>query len=83
MISFIPESKCPKCGASLDAVSPVGDKEATPSEGDFSICGYCGTFLRFGEDLQIKTADNTDLNELFQDNPHVYRALIAARNKLQ
>jgi len=42
---------CPHCGRNLNAASIASENpRAAPSQGDFSVCFYCRTFLRFGAD---------------------------------
>lgn len=33
---------CPECGYLMDAHSAIGEEDATPSAGDFSVCIACG-----------------------------------------
>ena len=43
--------ECPHCGERLDGVTSqeelMGRSPVEPSDGDISICAYCGTLLRF------------------------------------
>jgi len=48
--------KCPTCGEQLDAATPI-DGEATPTEGDLSICLYCGEIMEFAEGMKLVKAD--------------------------
>lgn len=34
---------CPTCGYRMDAHSAIGDHDAVPKDGDFSICIACGS----------------------------------------
>jgi hypothetical protein len=47
----IPAVRCPVCGSQHEAVTGMSDPRAAPSVGDYSVCIYCGTFLRFGPGL--------------------------------
>jgi len=38
---------CPACSRKIDAATAVQEDRAKPIVGDFSICWYCGTLLRF------------------------------------
>jgi len=62
----LPPTPCPRCGKKLDAAtSPV---DATPQEGDFTICMCCQDVLRFyldaAGDLRIRKPTDADLLEL-------------------
>lgn len=39
-------SACPTCKTILDGASGIGNRDA-PQPGDYSVCVYCGTILRF------------------------------------
>lgn len=54
-----PEVNCPKCNASLDSATSVGLN--TPSVGDFSVCLYCQSILRFGLGLVLEQATEADV----------------------
>lgn len=36
-------AKCPTCGYQMDGHSAIGNEDATPSDGDYSICIACGS----------------------------------------
>jgi hypothetical protein len=42
---------CPVCGRVNNTHSPADGTDATPGEGDLSICFGCGAFLIFNADL--------------------------------
>jgi len=78
-IEFIPfgettETKldhCPYCKHKLCAASSVG-KVALPSPGDFSICRYCGSLLRFSEGLLLRGATVDEETELQKHQPQMW-----------
>jgi len=39
----VPPYPCPFCNKELDGATAL-DREATPSDGDISMCIYCGNF---------------------------------------
>ena len=46
---------CPNCGVIVDGVTSVeGNEEATPKEGDWTICIYCCAALMFTKDIQLR-----------------------------
>lgn len=58
------EPKCPKCSATLDGVTSVRGKDESPDQGDFTLCIYCATPLRFTDGLGLRLATEDDLAEL-------------------
>jgi hypothetical protein len=38
---------CPACSRKIDDATSADRKDAKPEVGDFSLCWYCGTLLRF------------------------------------
>jgi hypothetical protein len=65
----LPLGVTPCCGEELAGATAVtGDP--TPSEGDLTICGYCGAICRFRGDLSLARATQDDLAlfEVMQPN---------------
>ncbi len=60
-------SKCPACDAFLDAASSINKKHALPSPGDYSICFYCTTFVRYGPNMELIELTSTDFHKLSQE----------------
>jgi hypothetical protein len=56
------DPKCPCCQATLDGATNIDD--SGPSPGDFSLCFYCLTKLRFTDDMHFCKASDSDLEEL-------------------
>ena len=51
---------CPSCGRLIDALTGVGHEHA-PSPGDYTVCFYCGTVMRFVEPLpSVRLATKAD-----------------------
>jgi hypothetical protein len=49
---------CVSCGNSFTTVTAPFDKDLRPVvPGDYVVCGCCGEFLQFTEDLTCKLAD--------------------------
>lgn len=59
-------SRCPSCDHLIDAatVAALDDEEASPRQGDFSICWNCGAVLRYRRDLTVTTCAPWDLSDL-------------------
>lgn len=47
MSTRVPPTPCPWCGYLCDAATPVGDKDAVPKPGDYSVCIECSSINRF------------------------------------
>jgi hypothetical protein len=67
----------------LDAAMSVKGK-AKPKPGDFSVCIYCGIFLRFNDDMTIRAMDLDELQYLSASNVRklmLIRELVKKRNE--
>lgn len=64
VVTVTGHNNCPTCGETLDAASGLTNADATPKSGDFSLCAYCGTVLRFCDDLSIAEATKEDIDLL-------------------
>ncbi len=53
---------CPYCQHELDTVTSAPmNPEATPSEGDITVCIECASVLIFKEDLTVRKPDATEM----------------------
>lgn len=75
--------KCPTCGYQMDGHSAIGDEDATPDEGDVSVCIACGSIGVYvwmtalgGFILRKPTPDE---HESFMRNPTLVAAMVAHR----
>lgn len=61
------DTKCPRCEHPFNSVaSEHGD---LPNPNDFSLCAYCGEFLRFNENLELSVVSDSEvLKEKDGDN---------------
>lgn len=66
------EAKCPSCGAILDGATCIYSN-ATPSPDDLSVCIYCLHWLRFNNDLTLRTMEQEDIDDL---NPKEFQQLL-------
>lgn len=55
---------CPHCGYFINTTSPLKGDDATPSEGDITLCLSCGEVLTFDAGLKIVLADPAMLGDL-------------------
>jgi NAD-dependent SIR2 family protein deacetylase len=46
------ETKCPKCGKTLDAATGIGDY--SPRPGDVTVCNGCESALQYTESLHLR-----------------------------
>lgn len=77
------EQHCPSCNHILDAATHIENDEVIPSEGDYSICMYCGEILRFGKDQELILATQEDLENLIDVDMDVYDQLVYYQNKIK
>lgn len=70
-----PVQTCPSCTYKLDAATNALGNERSPVPGDISICGRCGTFLKFGEDLSIGVLPDAEFQALGADEQDNLRRL--------
>jgi hypothetical protein len=79
----IESRKLPCCGKEIDAVTGIGEgKRDTPNPGDFTICLYCGAWLRFTTELQVRRFEAEDILDLEAEHISMMRkatALIRSR----
>ena len=59
---------CPFCGKPLDAASPTeGSNDRQPSDGDLSMCIYCGEWIVFNADLTFRKPNDEEYEEVARD----------------
>jgi len=54
---------CPGCNEQLDCAAPVSSERAV-KPGDYSVCIYCGCFLRFGSEMRVRLLTILEVAEL-------------------
>lgn len=59
----LPADGCPNCGHSLDAATSLKGNHR-PQPGDVSVCAYCGTILKFDDELRMQVIDPEHLARL-------------------
>jgi hypothetical protein len=64
----IPQSRCPLCKHTLDAVECASGR-SRPSPGLPTICIYCGEVLVFDDSLSLRKPTVEDSAD-FAENPH-------------
>lgn len=58
---------CPNCAILLDGAT--GEDADRPLPGDLTVCGYCGTLLRFGPSLGLERLSDHDMAVLEHEEP--------------
>jgi len=58
------ESICPFCGKILDGYTVLDNDGGGPSDGDFTLCVYCLTPLRFTFGLRLRIMRDDEIREL-------------------
>jgi hypothetical protein len=56
-------ARCPACDRGVDAATSAEGLDATPKDGDFSICAYCASLLIFRADQTLRTATEHEIEE--------------------
>ena len=69
-------SQCPKCAKQLDTHAPT-EAGAKPVAGDISVCLYCKTILVFDENIKLRRATKSELQE-FEQNKDLWKLLQGA-----
>ena len=71
--------RCPVCATRLTGTSSLtedGEEPHRPKEREFTVCTECGNVLQFDVNLRLSTASKTDLEELEQEQPDHYNAMM-------
>lgn len=55
-----PDSRCPTCAKPMNGAAALGHDQQ-PIPGDFSVCAYCGTLLRYGDALGVREVTKPEL----------------------
>ena len=76
------DTTCPVCFSKNDGHSSVSDEEdSVPSDGDISMCIYCGTLSNYravGDSMKLEQVSDEELEELLK-MPDIQRALAIGR----
>lgn len=62
-ITALKLSPCPTCDANLNGATHSDDEAISPRPGDYSMCWYCGEYLRFDDDMQLRLLTSKDIVE--------------------
>lgn len=54
---------CPKCRKVLDGATAIDNDGSPPKAGDYSVCAYCLTLLRYGTD-SFRVLTRTELGAM-------------------
>jgi hypothetical protein len=61
----LPESHCPWCGYTIDAVTCLDERgnehDKMPQPGDLTVCVKCAHICAFADDLTLRTPTDTEL----------------------
>jgi hypothetical protein len=63
----MPLSRCPGCGAKLDAARAVDADAASPDPGDFSICLDCGHLMAFDDQRMLRDLTDDEMHQIAGD----------------
>ena len=79
-------TNCPSCGHEIDAATDISDEGNTPSNGDISICLYCGGINQYfirDESLTIQEMTQSSLDELKNEDPKTWNMIFVYQEKLR
>lgn len=57
----------PCCGKKLNDATEATGKDVAPKPGDYSVCAYCGEWMRYGDDLRPHLLRAEDIAEVEDD----------------
>jgi hypothetical protein len=60
----LPESKCLSCGIPLVAATGVKNPDDLPSEGDVSVCAWCGNLAVYDSKLKLRSLTDKEVIEV-------------------
>lgn len=76
----VPESKCPKCGYTLDAVGQIENLIVDkPEPGDLTVCLKCLAVLVFDKNMKQRTATAEEMHENLSEIFAIRRAILESR----
>jgi hypothetical protein len=78
----LPDSNCPACGYSCNAVSDVR-QDAIPQPGDTSICLNCGQILTFDPEMLLRKATAAEISDLMTNYPTAWEFIDQARLRIE
>lgn len=71
--------ECKDCHKTLDGFT--GDFEARPTDGDISICAYCGSIGEYASGCsEIKPLTVEELKQLRDDDPKMWKQLMSYKH---
>lgn len=69
------ENNCPSCGKLTDTATAV-EGDYTPSDGDISLCIYCGAINQFDSELNIVPMPLETLANIKYSEPETYDVIL-------
>lgn len=71
------EDHCLKCETAFDSATCLGSLAGSgPSEGDFTICLYCGYMMAFDKNMKVRELTEGESNEAHNDSRMVVGRLM-------
>lgn len=65
--------ECSKCNSLLDGFTHLTEEDAKPSDGDISVCAYCGNIGKYTNGVtMLQTLDEDELNKVMLESPEAY-----------
>ena len=83
MVANTNYQSCTVCSHKLDAVSPMsGDENAVPKEGDFTVCLYCCSILRFTENLRLRQLFDGEFEQIDDEDKETLEIAVRVIRKI-
>jgi len=69
---------CPNCKKALDAAQHLSGDDR-PSDGDLTVCLYCGHLMVFGPNLSLRELTSDEMRDA-AGNPEVLKAMMMIKD---
>lgn len=74
--------ECQSCGSLLNGFTEI-EKGSRPSDGDFTVCFYCGTIHTYENDLtSLKIASDEKMHLLRKEDPQLWMQIMYIQHKI-
>lgn len=60
----VKSTNCPRCKIPIDAATTVAGDDQNPKAGDYTICVECGGWLRFTDDLDVRSVTADEITRM-------------------
>jgi len=75
-----PDRPCPVCNEPLNACSTIDGVDETPEKHDLTICTYCTSILKYGDNLSLHELTKKEMDNMHPNNK---KTLMQARKLIR